>query len=270
MARSIERDAQAFGASLVDLLQLHPAIGGLGLSCVPHPGSLRTGRWNIDFVLTAEIRSIWLSQHRAAYRSFLVTRQQVQDRGNHEGTARKLVGRLLEVQDRRHRAALANGLTTDADAALRLEAIAIDRVTAHLLARLDIDSSRLIEWHRRVSQDQGDEETVFAFGTLFEGVGAIGATLSEGDIVPTLACELTIGCGALAARLFGNVLDIDLAIPATLLAASPGRPLGDIVATGIRLLDDRRIASAADTDTGVAFTLEVDLTTIGEVGHAAS
>lgn len=141
------------------------------------------------------------------------------------------------------------------------------QVTAWLLAESGINPIDLVTLHRKYSRETGNESHVSCIVSVppFRKAEVI---IADGDGAPVIASGIPVGSGAIPSLLFGNVLIIKVHIPATLLVAAAGRPLGDLAATGILMLDERRIEHAHSTDDCATLTLEADLTTIGEARRA--
>lgn len=60
------------------------------------------------------------------------------------------------------------------------------------------------------------------------------------------------------------MVTLNCQLPTTLLTASAGRTLGDLVATGIPELDARSVMAAELVDDRATFVLRPDVITVGE------
>lgn len=191
-------------------------------------------------------------------------RSEVRDSARHHLVTLSRTERLRSVQLRRHRVAMAHGLSLTGEPELDALSVQVDRTTALLLWSAGTDLPGLVLLHRRTAQDNGDEDETGcgAPSPLRQDVYS-STRLRETDTTPILIYEQPIRGAKLKSELRHDVFAVEASLPDTILAAAPGRRLGEMVATSIPTLDRRRIVQAQQSDGSISFTLEPDLITIG-------
>lgn len=117
-----------------------------------------------DLLIRAEVWTVSLSRRRMDL-YLIPPRRQLATRAGQRAAALQFTDRLREVQRRRHAVALARGKTSVAEArhsfeALDTDALLIDRVNALLLRNRSLDLRLLIQRHRAVAIETGDEDLV--------------------------------------------------------------------------------------------------------------
>ena len=186
---------------------------------------------------------------------------ELRDRANHGRVAAKLTRRFLDVQTTRHAIATAHALRAARGQALDASLLAIDRSVRAVLLDRDVRPESLVERERsRLIQDTLEDMPPATH--MIHGAGDIRYKITDGELAPTLTCEVEVGTTP-AAALFGNVFHVRSPLPETILTAAAGRRLGELVSTGFTALDDRTVVDATARVGGVAFTLNEDLVTIG-------
>lgn len=155
--------------------------------------------------------------------------------------AKSRLRKLIEIQQTRHRMALAHHLDPVRHAALDVTKVIVDRATANLLAMRAQEPGRLVAWHRRNVSENGTEREVYTTDS-YRNVPRIIISTPDDAHAPILGVEidLTRGNGT-KANIVDNRLAIDIILPETLIAAAPGQRVGDIVDTGVPSIDNRTI-----------------------------
>ena len=257
MSLSDDIDASLFTAAPLELLREQPALTNLRAFRVP-------GHDPVMGLFETDLWTVSLSRRRMVQIEFDITRSLVRNRTGHRALALTVTKSLREVQSRRHSVATAHGMQPTQFSALDADLLLIDRLNALLPSERRLGLREMVKRHRTVSIDDGDEDMSSCWlAALAAGHSTITISLRSGDPAPIMETETPIGDGS-TASLNGNVVSVASPLPETLLTASIGRRLGELVATGIPALDERRIIDAG-VDCGVtSITLQPDLITIGE------
>lgn len=188
---------------------------------------------------------------------------------------------LLDTQAHRYRIALANGLGNYEGEQLSANHFVIDKSAALLLAEARINPGDLVLWHRKNSIDHHDKLFVHSAIMYSNSIPHVAVGLSPDYDAPALIPTITIDSQTgLKAHLSGRQFVVQTLIPETVLTASIGKPLGDIIATGIDHLDARIIEDAngrdahtsanGDVSSRSTFTLQPERITIANAHKLAS
>lgn len=258
MSRYVPSAARRLGEALMLALRSNAAIVTQGDLRMGAPKNL------VELVVPIGCWKVSLACQNMDF-EWVTTRAQVESCTDPTGLAKSLTSRLCETQSLRHRVAEAHGGVMSTHSSLDPRAIMIERATASLLTERHVGLTSVVDHHRSAAIDLGDEAATYCGAPKAWGCDKnVVIALSDGDTAPTLSCRLPVGSGDIPASVRGNVVIVETIIPATLLAASVGRQLGELVATGMPLLDQRSITEAAQIGRRVDITLEPDLITIGE------